>query len=213
MCHPDKQANALWSWVNGLYECCRGGNINEDSIDDHQFPNRPICASGHFNKLLESLHGVHTLVDIIFINKVSTSLALRSRLQTSTRAYFLNLLDQASSIEQLDEAMDLFRRLQAYDPTSKDGPEQPSAISAAEIVWHAVNPGLAVSMMEDYGIFFNNDPADKNYVEFFGDEINAVWRHAISLTDTHEALVSQRYQERQHTLSVEPAAETLTPRR
>lgn len=68
--------------INGLYEIQRGYNLNEQGID-YRGNDSPICASGTFNKLMETLQiaGVEE-AQIIYITKQTATLKLKASIKT-----------------------------------------------------------------------------------------------------------------------------------
>lgn len=72
---------------DGLYEIQRGYNLNPQGIDD-QGADTPICTSGTFNKLMETMQvaGVEE-AQIIFVTKQTATLKLQASLKAYCKAH------------------------------------------------------------------------------------------------------------------------------
>jgi hypothetical protein len=64
--------------IQHLYEVQRGYNISKNNVDDMSKFDRPICAGGSFNKIVNSLNGSHDCVEIYFVTKATILLKIEA---------------------------------------------------------------------------------------------------------------------------------------
>jgi hypothetical protein len=69
--------NALQRFVEAMFEIQRGYNLDDNGQDaNSNVPDRNICPAGAFNKLVETLSGIHNKGNLVFITKNTALLKL-----------------------------------------------------------------------------------------------------------------------------------------
>ncbi|MCP8352024.1 hypothetical protein [Candidatus Synchoanobacter obligatus] len=77
--------------IEGLYECQRGGNINNAEGIDRGQEDIPICPAGTVNKLMEKLCGIHPSVKVCFVTIETATLKLPRVVEEETVKYIAQL--------------------------------------------------------------------------------------------------------------------------
>ena len=77
-------------FIEALYEIQRGYNIDEHNVDDGG-EDKPICAAGTFNKLLEKLNGIHEDVHVYYITQSGASAKFPILAKEQALAYLQSL--------------------------------------------------------------------------------------------------------------------------
>jgi len=129
-------------FINGLYEIQRGYNFIEDTMIDNGKKDQPICPSGTFNKLIESMIGCHPSLEIIFITKKCASLKLPIVVTEEATKYLLQL-SSSTLPTTLGFALKIIRQLEK---------------ETVSCMWDLIQPQVKERMFDDFGsLYFNDD--------------------------------------------------------
>ncbi|RUQ95758.1 hypothetical protein [Legionella septentrionalis] len=96
--NPSRITVAKEAFIKNLYESQRGYNLDKKNRDDGG-KDKPICISGIINKLVDTLNGLHPLVNIIYVTQETASLKLMSLVREHT----LNFIKLAPNPAKLFE--------------------------------------------------------------------------------------------------------------
>ena len=104
--HQSEIEDAENRFIEGLVEIQRGYNSSATEED------KPICASGAFNKLIESLQGVHQDCTIQYMTEGTASLKLPVVVREELDSYLLNLICSAKNEAVLIHLEKLIQKVQ-----------------------------------------------------------------------------------------------------
>ncbi len=138
--------DALALFLEGLREIHRGYNFDKNDID-RGGPDKPICAAGTFNKLIEKLVGIHPDAKIDFLSKSLASLKLPVVVRESSQEYLSVLAAHTIDLKDLQKFMSLI------DEVRDNG---------VEIIWPHIKQKVRQRMFDEFGTLFH----DRNDQEF-----------------------------------------------
>ncbi|MFM2322561.1 MAG: hypothetical protein RLZZ225_714 [Pseudomonadota bacterium] len=104
--HQGEIKDAENQFIEGLVEIQRGYNLSDIEKD------KPICASGAFNKLIESLQGIHPDCEIHYITKEIASSKLPVIVRENLDKYLSKLIDSAEIEADLNSLKSLIQQMQ-----------------------------------------------------------------------------------------------------
>jgi len=128
-------ADAQALLVDGLYEIQRGGNIQDDGLDNGNPVDIPICQSGAFNKILEKLNGIHADVEIYFVTHASASAKFPIVAKEEAYAY-LRINSTPITEAEYQKAQDMVQKLRE-DQT-------------IEHIWSIIEPRVKDRIWEEF---------------------------------------------------------------
>ncbi|WP_342227001.1 hypothetical protein [Rickettsiella endosymbiont of Rhagonycha lignosa] len=140
--------DAREQFVEGLYEIQRGYNLSETGLDNG-IPDKPICAGGTFNKLIEKLEGVHPDVRVLHITPAIASLKLPVVVHEVAVDY-LSGLTKPHTVEAL------CRFTQLIDQIKQD--------KCVDVIWDKIKTKITDRMFDEFGSLYNNK-ADPRFID------------------------------------------------
>lgn len=141
-------SDAREQFVEGLYEIQRGYNLSETGFDNGM-PDKPICAGGTFNKLIEKLEGVHPDVKVLHITPAIASLKL-SVVVHEVAVDYLSRLTKPHTVEGL------CRFTQLIDQIQQD--------ECVDIIWDKIKTKITDRMFDEFGSLYNSK-ADPKFID------------------------------------------------
>ncbi len=132
--------DAKLAFLAALYEIQRGYNIDDGDSED--FPDKPICPAGSFNKLMEKLQGIHTDVKIQFLSKNLLGLKLQVLVKHEVYDYLFKFA-QISSLNGFQGFSDLMLKIKE---------------EGIAVIWPQIENSIKVLLFREYGKLF-----DKRY--------------------------------------------------
>src|SRR3990167_4435658 len=94
--------DATTVFVKGLYDIARGGNLNDDGIDNKHPENSFICAPGAFNKLIELLVGMHPDPKKTHLKSNSTTIYYQKIVSEEVRKDLINSLSEVKTMPEAE---------------------------------------------------------------------------------------------------------------
>ena len=139
--------DAINSLAKGLYEIQRGYNLNDQGIDQGG-NDRPICTAGTFNKIIESLQGIHPDCHIQFITQEYAAI----KLPIVTMGVAVAHLEEMSKTTNCDFFVKTMRNIQ------QDG---------IKMIWDAIKDRIKNTMFDEFGSLYSGktDPAFAGLIE------------------------------------------------
>jgi len=128
---------------DALYEIQRGYNINDAGVDTGG-ADRPICASGTFNKLIEKFVSIHPYARLEVITSASAGLRL-PRVVNQVMHQFLKTQKAKITPKAFIELIKKVR---------EDG---------AEAIWDKIKPEIVSLMLEEFGSIYPGGEANANF--------------------------------------------------
>ena len=152
-----EDAKALF--VDGLYEIQRGYNLNEQGIDNQSPFDRPICAAGTFNKLMEKLNGIHPDVEVYFITHEGAYI----KFSTVVAAHALNYLNRLVNPETATDYLSIKARLDSM----KD--------NGLADIWDEIKSAVEETLWDEFKEAYTNNQAHDQFRAMIdsGHESNA----------------------------------------
>jgi len=123
-------AGALDVFIQGLDEI----QLGENKGSDVENKDNPICLSGSFNKLINSLQGIHTACNIAYLTPALASMKLPIVVKQVVCDYVtsLNNMSKAKTIVAL----------------KNDG--------ISDALWRAIKPAISSRMFDEFGLLYVN---------------------------------------------------------
>ena len=137
--------DARAQFVEGLYEIQRGYNLSDAGVDQGG-QDQSICSAGTFNKLIETLQGIHPDCQIRFITKGTASLKLPIVVREEAMRYLAPLANP-STVEELREFTQLMSQVK------EDG---------VAVIWDKIKGNVADRMFDEFGSLYQ-DRADHSF--------------------------------------------------
>jgi hypothetical protein len=131
--------DALAQLSEGLYECQRGYNLSDVSVDNGH-ADSPICIAGTFNKLVEKLAGIHPDVCIKLITPKIATLKLLPIVKEAVMRYLTERANPRTDAEFVSITA-LLKRVE------EDG------VSA---IWDEIKDNVSAQMFEEFGSLYIN---------------------------------------------------------
>ena len=131
--------DALAQLSEGLYECQRGYNLSDVSVDNGH-ADSPICIAGTFNKLVEKLAGIHPDVCIKLITPKIATLKLLPIVKGEVIRYLTERANPRTDAEFVSITA-LLKRVE------EDG------VSA---IWDEIKDNVSAQMFEEFGSLYIN---------------------------------------------------------
>jgi hypothetical protein len=98
---------AIKSLARGLFEIQRGGNLDENALDDNQ-GDAPICLKGSYHKLIECMVGILPECELSFVTIQTATLRLPVMVREQLSQWFFYL----ASSSRLDHLAEFFYLIQ-----------------------------------------------------------------------------------------------------
>ncbi|OAJ33113.1 hypothetical protein [Piscirickettsia salmonis] len=155
-----EDAKALF--VEACYEIQRGYNLSPTGIDLGG-RDKPICAAGSFNKVIEKLQGIHPSCTVVYITKELASLKLQRVIGHEVTRYVNNI--------QLETTKALGGFINLLDDMTDDGLE---ANHIDQNIFSHVKNRVSMLMFEEFGSLYQN----KDDLEFKEMVDSGVWLEA-----------------------------------
>lgn len=175
--HDDKKRigtieDALILLIEGLYEIQRGYNLNTQGIDIGG-EDRPICAAGSFNKIIEKLNGIHTDVEVYCITSEGANAKFPIVAQYHAMGY-LRTIASAKSARAYQTCKALI------DELKEEGSLEP--------IWDKIQENVAMEIWAEFKIAYSNNPEHHLFVELIESSIYVPIPKDLSLIE--EQLIS-----------------------
>ena len=144
-------ADAREQFVEGLYEIQRGYNLSDTGVD-RGGPDKPICESGTFNKLIEKLEGIHPEVKVLHITPANASRKLPIIIREVT-------IDYLASLSKPQTAEGLHRFAQLIGQINKD--------ECIDVIWDHIKDKIADRLFDEFASIYEGktDPKFINLVD------------------------------------------------
>lgn len=140
--------------LDGLYEIERGGNLDADGVDSGESPNQSICYAGSFNKLVETMVGVHPSVKIDFVTRGVAAFKLPRLVNTVTLSFLLHLSEKDDQLSQ-----DNFEKW-----TNDIQPMQ----GIPEDLWKLIEPEITKKMFDEFGKLYPGGIDSSEFKDMIG---------------------------------------------
>ncbi len=115
-CARTSHENRERAFISALYECQRGGNLDESGRDLRpNDPDRTICRGGVVNKLIELLVGIHPDCEIQYATIEVAALKFPIIVKEECRLYFLSLVARPYNDRNLHFVRRLIKKNRRYD--------------------------------------------------------------------------------------------------
>lgn len=153
--HQSEITDAENQFIEGLVEIQRGYNSSNTEKD------KPICASGAFNKLIESLQGIHPDCNIQYITTETASLKLPIIVREELDNYLSNLIDSAKTEVTLAHLEKLIRRVQRSGNFKS--------------FLEKIEKNIAIRILDEFASLYPFGKSDPNFIELisYGKEVDA----------------------------------------
>jgi hypothetical protein len=134
-----------------LYKIQRGGNIDDHTDVDDLAPDLFICATGSFNKLAESLVGIHEDYSITFVSPTIISYKIISVIVGATKQYLKNKLLQITNEGELNEVEQLIEHFKTdqFVPT---------------VVWDEIKQEVISTIFAEFHEFYRNNSKHPDFL-------------------------------------------------
>ena len=134
--------DALMLFIEGLYEIQRGYNFNNEGIDIGG-KDRPICAAGTFNKIIEKLNGIHPDVKVYFI----TSEGANSKFPIVAQKHAMGYLTTIAA----SKSAKAYQICKALIDELKDE-------ASLEAIWNKIKENVAIEIWDEFKAAYSNNP-------------------------------------------------------
>ncbi|MGJ3495501.1 hypothetical protein ACR9PT_13160 [Piscirickettsia salmonis] len=172
-----EDARALF--VEACYEIQRGYNLSPTGIDLGG-RDKPICAAGSFNKVLEKLQGIHPNCTVIYITPELASLKLPRVTAEETIQYVNNI--------QLETTEDLGRFVNLLDDMTCDGLQ---ANHRSQTIYDHIKDKVSQRMFQEFGSLYQSK-SDTGFKEMID---NGEWLEAPDIEVQQKINSSSAHQE------------------
>lgn len=151
LCTAPRQ-DAMRKMIIGLYDIQRGYNLTEDFREvNTQSPDRAICTSGTFNKLMEIPWGIHPLVQLIYLTTQLAGQRIPKAVMELVREHLADMPEgEAKSEDDRTELKKLVNSLME---------------EGVVIVWDKIKLKLAKRIYEEYGTLYEGGIKDPKFIE------------------------------------------------
>lgn len=143
--HQREIEDAENQFIAGLVEIQRGYNSSDTEKD------KPICASGAFNKFIESLQGIHPDCNIQYITTETASLKLPIIVREELDNYLSNLINSGKTEVELVHFEKLLRRAQRSGNFKS--------------FLEKIEENIAIRILDEFASLYPSGKSDLNFIE------------------------------------------------
>jgi hypothetical protein len=146
-------AEAKKALIEGLYEAQRGSNLSERGVDNGK-ADRPVCAGGTFNKIIEKGWGRHPDMELKYITKEWASAKFPIVVNEAAITY-LKGLAESTDADKRDLSLSLVKKIMAKDNDHLVAP-----------IWGIISDEVAITMFEEFGSLYANKKKSADFKAF-----------------------------------------------